>query len=442
MSKLMTVAALTAALVALNDEEKKLLASAKKEGRFFNDAERKRLEEITNEFDETEAELERLKMIEARDAKLGKPEARVTQPEPTNEFPDDAQIEGGLRAGATPGKFGFRNMGEWAKAIKSAAFGSIDDRLVNAATTFGSEGTNADGGFAVPPDFRQEIQKKLEAEESLLPLTDEQRSMSNKITFPMDNTTPHQTSGGIQAYWEDEAATMTQSKPALGQIEVPLKKIQALVPLTDELMEDAPALARYLPGKVADKLASKFNDAIVNGNGVGRPLGLMNSPSKVSVAKESGQAAATVVFANLAKMWSRLHPSCRGSAVWLINQDVEPQLLSLVAPGSNSPAYLPPGGLSGSQYSTLFGRRVIPVETCETVGTEGDIVVAGMKHYLTVQKTAGVRQDISIHAYFDQGITAFRFITRLGGQSWWSSAVTRQKGSNTLTNVVSLAVRS
>ncbi len=109
-------------------------------------------------------------------------------------------------------------------------------RLHAAATTFGSEGTGADGGFMVPPEFRTAIVEKVMGENSLFSRTDQQTTSSNSIVFPLDETTPWQTSGGIQAYWENEGGLKTQSKPLLGQETIRLNKLIALVPVTDELL--------------------------------------------------------------------------------------------------------------------------------------------------------------------------------------------------------------
>ena len=99
------------------------------------------------------------------------------------------------------------------------------------------------------------------------------------------------------------------------------------MPLTDELMEDAPAVSRWLPAKVGQKFNSALNTAIVSGDGVGRPMGLLNAACKITVAAESGQGAASVVFKNILKMWARLPVGSRMKAVWLCHPDVEQQLL-------------------------------------------------------------------------------------------------------------------
>lgn len=427
-----------------HDEQDAIRAAADAEERLLNEEENAKLDELANEFDALDAEVKRRERVIAQRAKLSTPEPRRARPaaDPSEDGPVTSQQE---LVAMKSKNWGWNSPGQFARAVRDAAKAGArpDTRLVAAATTYGNEASADDGGFAVPPDFREQIVKKLQAEEGLLSRTDEQFTSSNKLTVPTDNTTPWQTSGGIQVYWEGEGVAPSGSKPALNQMEVKANKMFALIPMTDELLQDAPSLTGYLPGKVADKFTSKINDAIINGDGAGKPQGLLSAKSKLQVAKESGQSAATIVYANVVKMWSRLYAPLRAGAIWLANQDIEPQLLSLVVPGTTAafPAYLPPGGLSASPYGTLMGRPVIAQEGCQTLGTEGDLILVNLQSYLTVQKVGGMRQDVSIHVYFEQDIAAFRFIMRMGGQSWWNDVAARKNGSNTLSNIITLQGR-
>jgi HK97 family phage major capsid protein len=149
--------------------------------------------------------------------------------------------------------------------------------------------SQADGGYAIPPDFRAAIVKKIMGGDSLLARTDQQTTTSNQITFPTDETTPWQTSGGILVSWDQEASAGTQSKPKLGENTVRAYKLRALVPVTEELLADAGALSNWLNSKVPDKMNFAITNAIINGTGVGQPQGLMGAGCKVTVSKESGR---------------------------------------------------------------------------------------------------------------------------------------------------------
>lgn len=421
------------------------------EGRALNADEMKQLADLQAEFDNVENEIKARAAandMAARMEALNSPNARrsipgdvevVDEGEPTT--PRAARsLTGGMPVGTTAKTFGFRSMGEWALAARRTEHGKADQRIVNAPTTFGQEGINEDGGFAVPPDFRQNIMKLIMSEESILSMCDQQTTNSNSISLPLDSTTPWQTSGGVLPQWTGEGAAIGQSKPKLGQLETKLHKLAALVPVTEELMADASSLTSWLSSKVPEKFTSFINDVIITGDGVAKPMGMLNAGCKITQAAVSGQGAGTVVAANITSMWSRAYGPLRRNAVWFINQDVEPQLQTLVIPGSspNFPAYLPPGGFSVAPYATLFGRPIVPIEACSTLGTEGDIILAIPNQYLVALKGGGMKTDISMHLYFDTDETAFRFVMRIGGQSYWPAAVARKNGTNTLSPIITL----
>lgn len=430
-------------LIELNEQARSIQARADAEKRELTEDEEKEIQKIFNAFEKCEADIERRQRIDEINARVGAPGKRKTAAEDvTNRAGGEGEEEvrrGTPRASTrTPrvepvnredrGKWGFRSSAEYLTAVinSSAKGGSIDPRLVaNAPTTFGSEGVGADGGFAVPPDFRNTIIQKVLGEDSLLSLTDQNPVSGNSLTFPADETTPWQSSGGIQAYWESEGGQKQQSKPDLKEKTVKANKVIALVPLTDELLEDAPAMASYVNRKAPEKINFKVNDAIINGSGAGMPLGILKSPGTIVVPAESGQAAGSVVFQNILKMWGRLTPSARRNARWIANPDIEQQLMGMAFPGTGTavPVYLPPGGLSGAPYATLLGRPITTTEAAPALGDAGDLIVGDMSSYLSVVKSGGIRQDVSIHVWFDYDITAFRFVLRVGGQPWWNTAI-------------------
>lgn len=374
---------------------------------------------------------------------LPKGQGRKSAAEPQNRNePGSRTVPATVRDNA---RHNFGGLGEFAMSVRALQLGDRDSegvkKLMNAATTYGNEGIGSDGGFLVPPDFASAIWKKVEAEENLMSRCTELTPEGNSMTIPKDETTPWGTTG-VRVYWEPEAAAATASKGVFESSTFRLYKLMALAPVSDEMLEDARGFESWLMAKVPGLMSHKINSAIVSGTGAGQPLGILNSPSLISVAKETSQPADTVWFTNITKMYSRIYAPWRRNMVWLINQDLEPSLAGMafqatgassMLPGTSAvPAYLPANGLSGSQYATLMGRPVIPLEACKTVGDQGDIIGVDLKQYWLLRKAAGMRSDTSIHLYFDQAVTAFRFVFRVNGQPAWSSTIARENGSNTL----------
>ncbi len=252
-------------------------------------------------------------------------------------------------------------------------------------------------------------------------------------------------SGGILGYWEEEAGEKTKSKPKFRKIELSLKKLVGLCYATDELLDDAAALESVIRTGFISEFGFLLDDAIVNGTGAGQPLGILASGCLVSVAKETGQKAATVVAENVIKMYSRIFASSRPNAVWLINQNIEPQLftMSLAVGTGGIPIYMPAGGLSGQPYGTLFGRPVIAIEQAATLGTVGDIIFADLPNGYILAEKGGIKSDMSIHVRFEFDESVFRFVMRVDGQPVRASALIPYKGaSDTQSHFVALASRA
>lgn len=457
---------LKARLTELHEISKGIQAKADADKRDLKAEEQAELDAVMAEFDQVEADIKRRERILAQEHRLATPQPRQAAPNPVASADPLQQRAAEPAQPARAGlqntrlstvqeraRWGFQSMGDFASAVRASVLNpaSMDQRLVQNASlsTYGSEGIGADGGFAVPPEWRAEIMRAVEGEDSLLSRTDQQRVSGNSITFPVDESTAWQSTGGIQAYWDGEGSTITQSKPQLKDVTIKLHRLTALVPMTEELLEDAPAMSSYVTSKAGEKLAFKVNDAIVNGTGAGQPLGIMNAPCKVQVSKIGSQVAATIHAKNIVTMWSRLPASSQRNAVWLVNQDCLPQIYQLgfaVTDGTTTNVgagalYMGPGQLAaGAPSGTLLGRPIVVTEACQTLGTAGDIVLADLSRYLTVVKGA-MRADTSIHLWFDQNAVAFRFVMRLNGQPWLSSAIARKNGSNTLSHFITLEAR-
>lgn len=331
---------------------------------------------------------------------------------------------------------GFENAGSFFMAVKETGLGKRDQRFDN--TMFEKNGD--EGGFLVPEEFMSEIVKKISGDESLLSKTRQFTISGNSLTLPTDEITPW--TGGVQAYWTAEGAPIQDSKTKIGMASWRLNKLAAMVKLTDELADDAVALESYVKAMAPEAISYKLNEAILVGDGNGKPSGILNSPFRVVVAKESGQTANTVVTRNIVKMYAKMLPSSRRNAVWYINAAVEPELMLLKDDNGNF-IYLAPGSqLNQSPYGLLLGRPVIPMlASLPELGAEGDIVFADLSYYYTILKSGGMKNSASTHLYFDRDITAFKFTMRIDGNCPFKSPVTVEHGNYEMSGFVTLADR-
>ena len=322
--------------------------------------------------------------------------------------------------------------------------GRIERLLTDSQTKVLGETQGDAGGFLVPEEFRvQLLSLALESSvvrprATVIPMT------GQKIRIPAIRDTTHASTvyGGIQAYWTPESGSFTQTEPTFSQVALEAKKLMGGTRVGNELVKDsAISLESLLNRMFAEAIAYFEDDAFIAGIGGGQPLGILNADAMISVAKETGQAATTIVWENLVKMYSRMLPASLGRAVWYANNDVFPQLATMaLSVGTGGSAVWINNGAAGPP-ATILGRPVIFTEKAETLGTAGDICLMDPSYYLI-----GDRQTLevasSMHVRFNTDETDWRFIQRLDGRPWIDSALTPRNGSNTVSPFVNLATRS
>lgn len=348
----------------------------------------------------------------------------------------------------------FRTMGEQFAAIAQYGRGGgrdLDPRLQEIQTyQLGlGETIPSEGGFLIQTDFTAELMKRVHetglliAKPRHIPLSANANGLKINAVDESSRVDGSRL-GGVQIYWTAEAATLTKSKPKFRQIELSLHKLAGLYYATDEELQDTTALESTLSGFFAEEFGFKLDDALIRGTGAGEPLGILGHAGTVSVTKETGQAVSSVVVENIEKMYSRLWARSMGSAIWLINQDVWPQLFALEkAVGTGGvPVFLPAGGLSASPFGTLLGRPILPIEQCESIGTKGDIILASFESGYVMIDKGGIDAAVSIHVEFLTDQSVFRFILRTDGQPIANKPLTPYKGTATQSSFITLNTRS
>lgn len=251
--------------------------------------------------------------------------------------------------------------------------------------------------------------------------------------------------GGVRWYNDKELAEITSSKTVLKKTRWEPKRLTGLYFMSNEIQQDVPALQSEMNKLFDAELAFRKQEMVFRGTGSGEALGLLVAPNIVSQAKETGQAAATIVHRNTTKIMSRIHLMNFGGLVWLVNQNTMDELLNLTIAigtgGTLSSAFIPNIAGTPGIIGTLHGYPVIPIEQASTLGTKGDIVLTDLSQYKTVDR-GGVETAISGHVKFLNNQTAVRFVTHFDGMPKQKAPLTPNKGSITVSSTVVLAARA
>lgn len=344
----------------------------------------------------------------------------------------------------------FSSLGEQLKAIYAFRKNGVkDERLqqVNNAVLGSNEGTGADGGFALQTDFAGQILESAVEQSPLLNRLDRYTcsSAANAMRWLSADETDVSKSvfGGVQMYWASEGATVAASKPQFRELKMDLEKMMGFAYCTDEMLTDAAFMTGFFGTAftlAADRL---LTESVISGDGVGKPLGILNSKAIITVDKESTQAAGTFLGANAIKMQARAMPRNRDRLVWLMHPDAEELLPYLSIQSGEAAKFLwnPEGGLGNFDTQRVLNKPVLFEDSCSALGSKGDINLVDPMYYILLTKGTA-KQDWSVHVEFLTDQNCFRMVYRCNGAPKIEKPLTIKNSAKTRSPFVTLAART
>lgn len=173
-------------------------------------------------------------------------------------------------------------------------------------------GTDSEGGYLVPDEFEHTLVEAL-LEENIF------RKFAKVIqTSSGDRKIPVVASKGT-ASWIDEEGSIPESDDAFGQVSIGAYKLGTIIKVSEELLADSVFdLESYITNEFARRIGSKEEDAFFNGDGTGKPNGILNSTGGAQVEITTASAT-TITVDNIIDLFYSLNAPYRKNAVWLLN---------------------------------------------------------------------------------------------------------------------------
>jgi HK97 family phage major capsid protein len=333
----------------------------------------------------------------------------------------------------------FRSMREFQRAVEAK-----DPRLFKRRDVQGSasESVPAGGGFLIGENFEASVLDNALPAEIIRPRCRVFGITSGeKLRLPCYDNGDRSSSvfGGLTAQWIAEGGTITPTDPSFKSLELQVNKLILDMKTSSELQEAAAATysANPLEQMLSRAVGFFLDHEFLNGNGAGRPLGILNSGALIVVSKVAGQDADTIEYRNLADMFGRsLNPM---GSVWIVNQSAVPELLSLSQIGGTASTPVPVMTESAGTFRILT-RPVLFSEHLPALGDQGDIILADLSAYGILIRSGATLQS-SAAAYWGTDQIGLRMRLRIDGQPLLDSPVQPHLGA-TLSPFVTLAART
>lgn len=300
----------------------------------------------------------------------------------------------------------------------------------------------SDGGFLIPEQHRAEI-LRIALEKAFVRRYARVIPMDGPtVYFPAIDSTSNVSSvyGGVVGYWTEPGATLTESSPKFGRVELNSHKLTLYTELPNELLRDSrPAMDAFLNLIFPEALGWFENMAFTIGGGTGEPLGFQNAPC---VVKATRAGAGHLAWADVVNMYSRMLPSSLDSAIWVASPDTIPDLLNMTVTATSGAVML--GGGSPQSAGTvrpplnILGAPLVISEQVSKLGTSGDLQFVDLGYYLLGdQQAMSAKQSEDFR--FNEDVTAYRVTERVDGRPWLKKPITPANGSTaTLSPMVQL----
>ena len=287
-----------------------------------------------------------------------------------------------------------------------------------------TDGNDPAAGYLAPAEFAREI---IKGEVEFSPLRNWARvreTSRNALQLP-------KRTGTFGAVWTAEQAVRAETEGlTYGLEDIPTHEMYALVDVSQQMLEDSEFdLESELSMEFAEQFAVTEGAAFVDGNGVGRPEGLL---SHADVAETVSGSAATIADANgqadgLIGLWHAVKTGYAIRGVWLLNRST---LAAVRRLKDDQKQYVWQPGLAVGQANTILGSPYVEVPDMPNEGANTTPIAFGdlRRGYTIVDRI----QLSVLRDPFTQATTGkIRFIARrrVGGQVVLPEAIAKLKCS-------------
>lgn len=339
------------------------------------------------------AEITRMEAMEAMEAELNKPVNTPLTGRPMNGNPQD------------------KKTGRASNEYKEAMLQAIRTNFRNVRNVL-SEGIASDGGYLVPEEYDSRLIEGLE-EENIFRRLGTTITTSGERKINIAGAKP-------AAAWIDEGEELTFGDAKFDQINLDAHKLHVAVKVTEELLYDnAFGLENYLLRQFSKALANAEEDAFLNGDGAGKPLGIFAEEGGAQVGVTA--ASATDITADeIINLVYALKRPYRKKAKFIMNDQTIAVLRKLK---DENGQYLWQPSLQAGEPDRLFGYEVMTSAYVPMIAAGKPVIAFGDFSYYNIGDR-GVRSFAELKELFaGNGMVGFVAKERVDGKLVLAEAI-------------------
>jgi HK97 family phage major capsid protein len=302
-------------------------------------------------------------------------------------------------------------------------------KLIAPTGTFGVQGkalpllSNTNFGTdLVQTEYKQTLQMYQGEGAALLPFCFVIPTKSGSVIWPALTQHAPGAEGGAQEFgeygyvscaWTAEGAEKPDSEALFEQRTYNAYELAAKTTISRTLLNrSAIDIEALLNGLFRASVGHKIDLALIGGNGVGKPLGILDtSAPATTIGTEARQVANEVSYTDLVHLQHGIPPQLRGGAVWILADDAL-ESLKLETDAVGRPI-MPINPQTGT-YDSLLGRPYKATQRT-ALGALGDVTFGDFSQYIVPMEQEVVISK-SEHRYAERGLILYVVFVQVGGR--------------------------
>ena len=267
-------------------------------------------------------------------------------------------------------------------------------------------GDDTEGGFLVPDEYERTLVDALQEENRLRTLCKIIRTSSGDRKIPL--VASHGT-----ASWVEEEGAIPESDDAFGQITIGAHKIASMRKVSDELLQDSVFdIANYIATEFARRVGDAEEAAFINGDGSGKPYGMLHASNGAAAGVTSASATAITADELLDLIYSLKAPY-RKRAVFLMHDSTIKAVRKLKDGNSQ---YLWQPGMKEGEPDMLLGYRLVTSTHMPAIAASAKPILFGdLTSYWIADREGRSMQRLN-ELYAATGQVGFRVTQRVDGR--------------------------
>lgn len=267
-------------------------------------------------------------------------------------------------------------------------------------------GTDSEGGYTVPDEFEHQLIDGLQEENIMRGLVHVISTGSGQHKIPI-------VASHASGSWVEEEGQIPESDDSFDQISLSAYKFATMIRVSRELLNDSAFdLPSYIAHEFVRRAGAAEEEAILVGNGLHKPTGLLHDTLGAQTGVTAASASA-ITAEELIDLQHSLKSSYRRNACFIMN-DATIQAIRKLKDGMGQYIWQP--GLKEGAPDMLFNQRVLTSNYMPLIGAGEKTILYGDYSYYWLAEREGRSMERLNELYAVTDQVGFKMTERLDGR--------------------------